>query len=54
MFALTVLYGVSDELHQAFVPARVASELDVGIDAAGALLGITTWMAWLRFLPRSS
>ena len=39
-FALAVLYGVTDELHQAFVPERVASVVDLGIDAAGALIGV--------------
>lgn len=39
-FALTVLYGVTDELHQAFVPGRTASQADILMDAAGALLGI--------------
>ena len=39
-FALTVLYRVLDELHQAFVPGRTASEADLGLDAAGALIGV--------------
>ena len=39
-FALTVLYGVSDELHQAFVPGRTASEADLLVDAIGGLLGL--------------
>lgn len=38
--ALTVLYGVSDELHQAFVPGRTASEADLLADAIGGLLGL--------------
>ena len=38
--ALTVLYAVSDELHQAFVPDRTASAADVLIDAFGGVCGI--------------
>jgi VanZ family protein len=37
--ALTALYGVLDEFHQAFVPGRNADVLDVLADASGALLG---------------
>lgn len=39
-FALTVLYGVSDEVHQSFVPGRTLSLIDVAFDAAGAMLGV--------------
>ena len=38
-FALAALYGVSDEVHQAFVPGREASVFDWLADAAGALIG---------------
>jgi len=37
---LAVLYAASDELHQAFVETRHPSPLDVGIDAAGALIAV--------------
>lgn len=35
----SLLYGVSDELHQSFVPYRGARISDVLIDGAGILLG---------------
>ena len=40
--ALVVLYAVSDELHQAFVPSRTASPWDVLIDSLGGICG-TLW-----------
>jgi VanZ family protein len=42
-FALGALYAVSDELHQAFVPGRLGSPIDVAIDAAGVAVGIALW-----------
>ena len=39
-WSVSVLYGMSDELHQSFVPNRDASWLDVGFDAIGATLGV--------------
>ena len=35
----TVIYGISDELHQYFVPGRIASIGDVIADSFGAILG---------------
>jgi VanZ family protein len=37
--ALTVLFGMSDEIHQAFVPGRSADILDLVADAVGAVMG---------------
>jgi len=37
--AFAVIYAVSDELHQLFVPSRTASPVDVAIDAIGAICG---------------
>jgi len=37
--ALTALYAVSDEFHQAFVPSRAASIADVLLDIFGGICG---------------
>lgn len=49
-FGLAVLYGVSDELHQAYVPGRVASERDLALDGLGAILGLGLALAAQRAL----
>lgn len=38
-FALASVYGISDELHQSFVPGRDASSLDWLADTLGGWLG---------------
>jgi len=35
-----VLYGVTDEYHQSFVPGRSASTFDVFIDGVGVVVGV--------------
>ena len=40
-FALTLLYGVSDEFHQGFVPRRHPDIFDLPTDAAGAAFAIS-------------
>jgi len=37
---LATAYGMSDELHQVFVPGRGAWVVDVGIDSLGALIAL--------------
>jgi len=39
-FLFTILYAISDEAHQHFVPGRHAAALDVLIDTAGAALAL--------------
>jgi VanZ family protein len=41
--ALGTLYAVTDEIHQAFVPGRLGSPVDVAIDAVGVLCGVALW-----------
>jgi len=45
---LTVGYGVTDEVHQAFVPDRTANAVDVGYDAVGAVIGVVAVGVWGR------
>jgi VanZ family protein len=47
---LTVLYGISDEFHQSFVPTREASLRDVMADGAGAMFGIALLAGWKRLI----
>jgi VanZ family protein len=44
-FVVAVLYGVSDEVHQSFVPGRDATLADLGLDTAGAALALAG-VAW--------
>ena len=39
-----VLYSVSDEVHQYFVPGRACRIFDVGVDTAGAAAGILAFL----------
>jgi VanZ family protein len=43
---ITVLYAISDELHQTFVPGRNGWWVDVGVDMVGALLAF--WFSGRR------
>jgi VanZ family protein len=43
------LFGLSDEIHQAFVPFRTADPWDVLADAVGAAIGVIFYYALLSF-----
>ena len=46
-FGLALLYGVTDELHQSFVPDRTGKAADLVWDGAGALIGVVAArLAW--------
>lgn len=52
-FVLVTVFAVFDELHQAFVPGRDPSAVDLAFDAMGALVGATVFLsllAWRRAL----
>jgi VanZ family protein len=45
---IAALYGISDELHQIFVPGREADPLDWLVDVAGATAGALVVYAAMR------
>ena len=49
-FAAGIAYAITDEIHQSFVPGRVASGIDLLVDAVGLLVGIALLgrMRWQR------
>jgi VanZ family protein len=47
MILICVLYAISDEIHQSFVPGRGPSIIDVFIDSTGAITGIILGKAYL-------
>jgi len=46
-FVLSLLYAISDEFHQTFVPGRTGALTDVGFDVLGMLLalGLVWWFS---------
>ena len=54
-FGLATLYGISDEIHQLYVPGRHGRFADVLFDASGALAMVLLlrWFAWLRTFPEN-
>jgi VanZ family protein len=49
-----VLFGLSDEIHQYFVPLRSAEALDVLADAVGGFLGVLVFQAYLSSFSQRS
>jgi VanZ family protein len=52
-FTLTLIYALSDEFHQGYVPGRHPDALDLLWDALGAALGLGLYARLLR-CPRSA
>jgi len=45
---LSSLYGISDEIHQSFVPYRTADVMDVIADILGSGFGVGVFLLWLK------
>jgi VanZ family protein len=50
-FVLSILFGATDEFHQAFVPDRVPDVQDWLHDGIGAAVGAFSWAIW-RWIRR--
>ncbi len=50
---ICVLYAISDEVHQIFIPGRSGEVRDVLIDSAGASVGILVYMVVGRLVGKS-
>ncbi|MBR5202066.1 MAG: VanZ family protein [Clostridia bacterium] len=49
-FAGTVLYAITDEFHQLFVPDRAFQFVDILVDSTGALIGVTVSVIILKII----
>ena len=50
VFALTLLYAVSDEIHQIFTPGRAFQLVDLLMDSLGSLIGLAAYLLWVKRL----
>ncbi|MBU0985911.1 MAG: VanZ family protein [Proteobacteria bacterium] len=52
IFTLSVLfsalYGISDEIHQSFVPYRTADAMDAMADILGSAFGVGVFSLWIK------
>jgi len=49
---LTITYGISDELHQFFVPGRNTSVSDVLLDSVGIVFAIISYFIYIEYRKR--
>ncbi len=45
---ICLVYGISDEFHQSFVPGRYPSVSDVVADVMGAVIACILWLWWSK------
>ena len=53
-FAVAALYGLTDELHQTFVPSRVGDSLDFVWDVVGAAVAAAAFHVWRSRVSRAA
>lgn len=53
-FAITFIYGISDEIHQVFVPNRGFQWVDILMDGVGALIGLGVYALHRMIIARKA
>lgn len=49
---ISMIYGISDEIHQFFVPGRACTIFDVGLDSIGILFASMIYLISIKFRKR--
>lgn len=49
---ISIIYGISDEIHQFFVPGRACTIFDVGLDSIGILFASMIYLISIKFRKR--
>lgn len=52
--AISIIYGISDEIHQFFVPGRFCSLLDVGVNGVGILFASMSYLILIKYRERKN
>ncbi len=52
--AVALIYGMTDEIHQTFVPGREGKISDVGIDCIGIALFVCGYLVWRQYRKKIS
>ncbi|MFQ6041599.1 MAG: VanZ family protein, partial [Candidatus Poribacteria bacterium] len=48
----TIIFGLTDEIHQAFVPGRSSNIFDWIFDSLGAVAGVLALRLWLKIYTK--
>ena len=51
---ISIIYGISDEIHQFFVPGRFCSLLDVGVNGVGILFASMSYLILIKYRERKN
>jgi len=54
LIGIGILYGLSDEIHQAFVPNRTCAVSDLTADALGVIFAHLTVKTWIRIRRKNA